>query len=93
MTNTNDTLRAEGRALDRHAAMMLAETCRGAELDGMPDQVAYWYVKYLRHSLKLFLHGMADNDEQRKMIEDEAIRLALIPPRPGEASTGLILPN
>ena len=93
MTNTNDTLRTEGRALDRHAAMMLADTCRGQSLDDMPPPLAYWYMRYLRHGLNECMAGSITDADARAQIEDEAIRLEIIPKRPEPGSVQLILPN
>lgn len=93
MNRDRKQLRESAAQLSEQAVVMLADTCRGQSLDDMPAPLAYWYMRYLRHGLNECMAGSITDPDARAQIEDEAIRLALIPPRPGDGGSGLILPN
>ena len=93
MNNARQQLREQAAQIAEQAVVMLADTCRGQSLDDMPPPLAYWYMRYLRHGLNECMAGSITDADARAQIEDEAIRLEIIPKRPEPGAVSLILPN
>lgn len=93
MNRDKRQLREQAATLAEQAVVMLADTCRGQHLDDMPAPLAYWYMRYLRHGLNEVMAGGVTDAEAVKQIEDEAVRLEIIPKRPEPGAVQIILPN